>query len=136
MIIHNSNGQQEPLGDVLLNRNLKEELIFSGKRILKDANLLCNKKDLLILESIKPKLRKDDSSQYQYELYDLESMKYRTNRKYDTLYLLNSDIYVARVWEKKLFYHFYSLIKNVWIFKKKITNTINMQFKEQIICIR
>ena len=86
MIIHNSNGQQEPLGDVLLNRNLKEELIFSGKRILKDANLLCNKKDLLILESIKPKLRKDDSSQYQYELYDLESMKYRTNRKYDTLY--------------------------------------------------
>lgn len=99
VIIHNLNGQQEPLGDVLLSRNLKEELIFSGKRILKDANLLCNKNDLLILESIKPQLGlKDVISQYQYELYDLESMKYLTSRKYDTLYQLNSDIYVARAW--------------------------------------
>lgn len=96
VIIHNSNAQQEPLGDVLLNRDLEEELIFSGKRILTDANLLCNKKDMLIIESIKPKLGVQDS-QYQYELYDLESRRYLTNRKYDMLYKLKEDIYVASV---------------------------------------
>lgn len=96
VIIHNSNAQKEPLGDVLLNHNLEEELIFSGKRVV-TTNLLCNNKDLLILESIRPQLKLKEDSQYQYELYDLESRKYLTDRKYDNIHQIDSDIYVARV---------------------------------------
>ncbi|ABX41448.1 substrate-binding domain-containing protein [Lachnoclostridium phytofermentans] len=98
VVIHNSNAQQEPLGDVLLNRYVKEVLIFSGKRVLIDANLLCKKTDWLILQSIRPQFGlPDEGSHYQYELYDLSSTKYITDRKYDRLYQLNNDIYIARV---------------------------------------